>query len=236
MIFNDIDFGDYIKVEKVRDPLLPPILNLRREVPGKNGSLYKRNKLEPKNIEVEIRLIEKNRSKVKEKARTVSRLLYTKEPKKLRFKEEPDKYYLAILDSSTDLERFLFTGFSILTFVALDPIAYGETKTIDITNSPIILNEGTHSTTGTITVEITEATNNLQVTLQNTGEFIYVSHDFVVGDTILIDLEEEMIYKNGYSIMHDCYLESDFFDIPTGEFQISVSSGNATLEFTERWL
>ena len=26
------------------------------------------------------------------------------------------------------------------------------------------------------------------------------------------------------------------FDIPTGEFQISVSSGNATLKFTERWL
>lgn len=235
MIFNDIDFGDYIKVEKVRDPLLPPILNLRREVPGKNGSLYKRNKLEPKNIEVEIRLIEKNRSKVKEKARTVSRLLYTKEPKKLRFKEEPDKYYLAILDSSTDLERFLFTGFSILTFVALDPIAYGETKTIDISSNTTIINQGSYKTTGRITIEVTQSIGHIQVTQQNTGEYVYIEHDFVAGDEVIIDLDREYVTKNGYSIMKDVYLESDFFDIPVGEFELT-SSVPATLEYVERWL
>lgn len=235
MIFNDMDFGDYIKVEKVRDPLLPPVLNLSRELPGKNGSLYKRNKLEPKNIEVEIRLIEKNRSKVKEKARTVSRLLYTKEPKKLRFKEEPDKYYLAILDSSTDLERFLFTGFSILTFVALDPIAYGNTKQINLSTNTIFHNTATANTRAVITIPVTTNLDHIRIVNQTTGEFVHIDHSFISGDIVVIDFVDEYITKNGYSIMKDLHLESDFFDIGVGENRLT-SNVEGTIKYTERWL
>ncbi|HHX11537.1 MAG TPA: hypothetical protein GX731_01850, partial [Clostridiales bacterium] len=89
---------------------------------------------------------------------------------------------------------------------------------------------------GIITTEITAPVSSISVILQSTGEFISVTHNFAIGDIVRIDLGEEMIYKNGESIMYDCSLESDFFEIPTGEFQVSVSAGNATLEFTERWL
>lgn len=235
MIFNNIDFGNYIKVEKVRTTILPPITNKTKEIPGKIGVLYNKNSLGPRYIEVEIRIIEKNKKKVRGKIGVLASLLYTKEPKELRFKEEPNKYYKAILDGSTDLDRFLYTGFSILTFIALDPIAYGETKTIDISSNTTIINQGSYKTTGRITIEVTQSIGHIQVTQQNTGEYVYIEHDFVAGDEVIIDLDREYVTKNGYSIMKDVYLESDFFDIPVGEFELT-SSVPATLEYVERWL
>lgn len=235
MIFNNIDFGDYIKVERVRDPLLPSIKNITKELSGKHGLLYRKNTLEAKYIEVEIRLIEKNRSKVKEKARTLARLLYTDEPKELRFKEEPDKYYIAILDGNTDLDRFLFTGFAVLTFLATDPIAYGETRKLDLTTDTTFYNLATAETRATITIPITSNIDHIRIVNQNTGEFIQVEHNFIVGDKIIIDFQNELVTKNGYSIMKDLYLESDFFTIQVGENRIT-SNVIGTLEYIERWL
>lgn len=231
MIFNGVNLSEYFKIRDIRKSLLPRITNVLKEIPGKAGSRYLKDKLQPLIISIDIEI--KDKSKLEDKMNYIKTFLYTKDLKRLRIL---DKYYFAKLDGSTDLEKILYYRNTTLNFLCPDPIAYGETKTIDITNSPTILNEGTHETTGTITVEITEDVSNLNVTLQNTGEFIYLEHDFVVGDLILIDLEEEIAYKNGYSIMQDCYLESDFFKIPTGELTITVSNGNATLEFIERWL
>jgi len=233
VIFNGLNLNDNCIVKSIKESILPPISTTRKAIPGKRGTKYIRKELGEKIIEVDIEIPANSFIGRQSIVDLMTPKLYTQEEKELTLRG--DRKYFASLDSETLLENLVFHGATTLVFLATDPLAYGETKTIDITGDPI-QNEGTHSTTGTITVEITEATNNLQVTLQNTGEFIYLSHDFVVGDMVLVDLEEEMVYKNGYSIMQDCYLESDFFEIPVGEFQISVSSGNATLEFTERWL
>lgn len=233
VIFNDLNLSDYCIIKSIKESILPPISTTRKAIPGRRGTKYIRKELGEKIIEVDIEIPATSFIGRQSIVDSMTPKLYTQDEKELTLRG--DRKYYASLDSETLLENLVYHGATTLVFLATDPLAYGETKTIDITGDPI-QNEGTHSTTGTITVEITEATNNLQVTLQNTGEFVYVSHDFVVGDMVLVDLEEEMVYKNGYSIMHDCYLESDFFDIPTGEFQISVSSGNATLELTERWL
>ena len=36
--------------------------------------------------------------------------------------------------------------------------------------------------------------------------------------------------------MVDLSLDSDFFDIPAGKYEIALSSGSATIEYIERWL
>ena len=153
----------------------------------------------------------------------------------LRFWDMLEKYYIGEVVGevpATKKKKWLEMQLNF----RCHPIKYGITRTFNITDNPTIYNLGTYPTKGMITVDITANVDHIQVTLQNTGEFIYLEHDFIPGEIVTIDLEEETAYKNGYSIMKDCYLESDFFEIPVGEFKILVSSGNATLKYTERWL
>ena len=65
---------------------------------------------------------------------------------------------------------------------------------------------------------------------------MYIDDNFDVGDIVVIDLEKEYVTKNGHSAMPNLFLESDFFEIPVEEFEITISSGNGILEFRERWL
>lgn len=155
---------------------------------------------------------------------------------KLQFYDMLDKYYIGeVIEDLNFRNTEKWKEFNIN--FRCDPIKYGEKVIVNnIENDVILYNSGTYKTRGIITIEITEEVNFLEIILQNTGEFIYLGHSFIPGDIVKIDLEEEMAYKNGYSIMEDCYLESDFFDIPVGEFRIATNTGNATLEYIERWL
>lgn len=236
MIFNGIDFGDYFKVEQIRRNLLPPLINLDTETPGRNGSRFIKNKLGIGKIEVDIRLIEKNRRKVQEKVRLIAGMLYTKEPAKLELRDEVDKYNMAILDGDIALEKNLFTGFATLVFLCHDPLAHSKNLVIEKNVEGTVINRGTWETTGILTITISSNANNLKVTLQNTGEYIYLEDSFKTGDVVEINLEEEYVKKNGNLIMDKLYFESDFFDIPVGEFNITSSNGIMDIEFRERWL
>lgn len=234
VIFNDLNLSDYCVIKSIKESILPPISTTRKVIPGRRGTKYIRKELGEKIIEIDVEIPAVGFGDRQSTINEITPKLYTQDEKELILRG--NRKYYASIDSESNIENLVFHGATTLVFLATDPLAYGETKTIDITNSPAILNEGTYETTGMITVEITEDVSNLNVTLQSTGEFISVTHNFLIGDIVRIDLWEEMVYKNGESIMHDCILDSDFFNIPTGEFQISVSSGNATFEFTERWL
>ena len=152
MIFNSINFNNYLKVEEVRKPILPPISTISKKIPGKHGSRYIRNEFQEEFIEVDVRLIDKE-FLLGEKVREIAGLLYTEEPKKTYFNDESDKYYMAILSSDTDFEKFLYTGKTTLLFLANDPIAYGQPITETINGSAT--NNGTYKTRGTITIKMT---------------------------------------------------------------------------------
>lgn len=236
MIFNGVDIKDFAKILKIKRYLMPPIFGNARRIPNKAGSKHINTEIGELFIDVDIGAKRKSKEEIREFYRNIARLLYSDEPQKLIFCDEPNRYYKALINGSTPLWEFVGLSKASLQFICNDPIAYGETKIIDITEIPIH-NAGTYPTTGTVTIEITAPATSINVTLQNTGEFVLINdHNFAIGDIVRIDLEEDMVYKNGESIMYDCALESDFFDIPVGEFQVTVSSGNAMLEFTERWL
>ena len=231
MIFNGVKIDDYVKVEEIRKGFLPPVSSTFKEIPGRPGGKYIQNQLGNKVIEVDIRLIEEDKEELQRKVRTLAEILYTEEPKKLDT-GEPGKYDMAILDGEVNFETFLRTGKAILPFLCA-PLSYGDTKYLEIGGE--LRNAGTYATTGIINVAVEES-DFLEVTLENTKEKIYIKHPFTTGDTVTIDLSEGTAYKNGVPITQDVYLESDFFDIPVGTFEISLSSGTGTIEFTERWL
>jgi len=236
MIYNDIDLEQYIKVLKISKSVLPTIENILKEIPGKPGAIVARTKLKPIQISVEIEVKGPSKEGLNTIIRELAGMLYTEGTRQLRLPNELDKYYMAKLEGDTALEEILNYGRTVLRFICPDPVAYGKLVKVNLNSNTMIYNNGTYPSKGIIEIEITEETDHLEVTLLNTGEFLYIDDDFDVGDIVVIDLEKEYVTKNGYSAMPNLYLESDFFEIPVGEFEITISNGDGILEFRERWL
>lgn len=236
MIFNNINISEHVKILRVRHTLLPPVTNLTRRIPGQQGTKHIRTELGERYIDVELGARKANKSELREFCRNLAGLLYTEGPQKLYFCDEPDKYYMAKLNGSALITEFHGLGKFNLQFLCNDPFAYGELKTLANISGKKLINNGSYPAKGIITVTMTESAEDLEITLLNTGELLYIEDDFAAEDIIVIDLENEYITKNGYSAMANLYLESDFFELPVGDFEISASAGTADLEFRERWL
>ena len=236
--YADNHFG-LIPLQNHSHPINTGIQHKMIIIPGVAGAHDAGSELTVKYFDFEFAIKEQNETTAQTKLKEFVTFLCddTGRPRdiKLIFDYEPGKYYTVKLNSIVDPERIRgFSRFSI-SFIASDPYKYSASSRVENLTGTVS-NGGNCKTKGIITIEITEPISNLNITLQNTGEFISVTHNFVIGDIVRIDLKEEMVYKNGESIMYDCVLESDFFYLPIGEFVITVSSGNAMLEFTERWL
>ena len=232
------DFG-LIPLQSHIHPINTGIQHKMIKIPGLVGAHHTKTDLSPKYFEFEFAIKEQDETTMQAKLNEFVAFLCDDvgHPRdiELIFDYEPDKYYTVKLNNSIDPERIRgFSRFSV-SFVASDPHKYSISPAkVDLVN--VIYNRGNCKTTGIITIEITEETDHLEVTLLNTGEFLYIDDNFDTGDIVVIDLEKEYITKNGHSAMPNLYLESDFFELPVGEFEITISNGNGILEFRERWL
>jgi predicted phage tail component-like protein len=236
MIYNGIDLEQFFKVLKINKSVLPAMENILKEIPGKPGAIVARTKIKPIQISVEVEIKGPSKEGLNAIIRELAGILYTEGTRQLRLPNELDKYYMAKLEGDTALEEILNYGRTVLYFICPDPVAYGKLVRVDLNSNTKIYNNGTYPSKGIIKIEITEETDHLEVTLLNTGEFLYIDDNFNTGDIVVIDLEKEYITKNGHSAMPNLYLESDFFEIPVGESEITISNGNGILEFRERWL
>ncbi len=232
--FNGYDLEDYVIVEEVRRSILPVISLATYRVPGQSGEKHLRSTLGPREIEMDVRLIEDTKADLREAVRELAGILFTTEPVKLELNED-GLYEMAVLDGLTDLDEFLYTGGATLRFVAPSPATYGQDKTENLTGADIV-NAGTYPADGVVTVTMTGAESALEVKNVTTGERVYIEHDLVEHDVVVVDLGAETVTKNGSSIMADVTLDSDFFEMPVGTFKVTVSAGTGVLTYTERWL
>lgn len=234
MIFNDNHLCECFIVNDIRRHILPPQDLTLKRIPGRRGARFIKKRHGVGTIEVDITVIDHDATDYRTRIRHIASLLDTEKPEKLIFTDEPDKFYMAILDGDTDLDEIMMIGEGTLKFTCPDPIAYGKLIKTPIISSGKLYNNGTYPSSGIITIKITRDVTNLKVTLQNTGEFIFIEDSLKTGDIVEINLEDEYVKKNGNLIK--VHLESDFFDLPIGEFNLTTSSGTMEIEFRERWL
>ena len=234
-IFDDIKSTDRnIYLIDYNPVFLPDSKIDFKELPGRVGSIEVKSKgLNDIIIDCEVAILGEGPELI-ENIRNANYWLSKRS--KLKFWNMLDRYYVGRLLEVVNVEDKNGWGLFNLQFRCY-PLKISEYKTVieDISGKTII-NQGSWETTGQIIVEIKSSVEHLKVTLQNTGEFIYLEDSFHRGNEILIDLENELVKKNGNLIMDKLYFESDFFDIPRGEFTITLSSGVGALEFRERWL
>lgn len=239
LYFNGHNFKDLLKVEKVEMSLLPPLENVLQRVPGRAGSLFRKNQLGSREIIIYCRLIKRSKDEIFETRRTLAKLLYTESPKQLKFKNEKGLYYNAILDGDI---KFTTSGKSaeiILKFIAHDPLGYSEEKRISTRRGLVQFNyNGSYKTKPIIQITFTGQVDSFRISDNTSYDFISIKNTFYPNTVLKIDCIENYISINGSKSMHLLNYESTFFEIKTPLVQWTLSSNNVECDifYQERWL
>lgn len=240
MIFNNTNFDNLFKILNIRRSLIPNISHNMLEFSGRDGSTsLSKSKLEVGRIEVDIEVKSENRETKREDMRILAGLLFTREEEKLRFKDEPDKYYMAKLDGNTNLEEFYIYGVTTLSFACGDPIAYGQTIKHNISDETTIYISCTEEVSPVFKFNIDKATSSVKILNQGNGKYVLINHNFNVGDKLEIIFNDKWkVRNNGIVIAEKVTISSDFFNLHPGENNIKIepSTLTAELEYIERWL
>lgn len=237
MIYNGIDLQEHFKKLTFSESILPEIENDIYRLAGSPGYHLRSRDLGSRYFNIEIEVEEDPYKGFDEQYSALANILYTDEPKPLIFHSNPSKVYYALVSSVSDINKLRHFGVMNIEFMCLDPFIYSANESIvENFQEKTIINSGAYPATGKMVIDINNSLNFLRVTNQKSGEFIYIEDSLKRGDEVLIDLENQLVKKNDHLIMNKLYLESDFFELPTGEFKITMSGGTGTLSFRERWL
>ncbi|GAB2022059.1 phage tail family protein [Pseudolactococcus yaeyamensis] len=115
--YDDVALTDYMRIIDVQRNIGTGHNNVIKQI-GKN-QMFQTSYQEPKKIKIEFRIFENNNS-LAELRLLIAGLLNKEEPKKLVFGDEPNKYYLALIDGQVDLKEATLFGTGTMTFVVPD--------------------------------------------------------------------------------------------------------------------
>lgn len=238
LIFNGFNFKDLLKVEKVEMSLLPQIENTSQKIPGRAGAVFRKNNLGIREIIIYCRIIKNNKQEVFDFRRRLSSLLYTERPEILRFRNEKNLYYKAILDGDIKYSTSRKSAEVILKFVAHDPFGYSDIKTIKGTDNVVYFNyDATYETSAALHFELTSSADTFMVQDLTSTKFVKIINNFSPGAKVKVDCINNFIEINGEKSMRLLDYKSDFIKIKKGENRWAFSQRvNYEITYQERWL
>lgn len=133
LIYDGYDLSRFLHIESApRRPLLADNEISQVSFSGRDGSDFESSHLSSFEIEIDVRLISEDVSKdgrhreLKDLRREIAGLLYRKKPCPLVIPTEPDVYYMAMIDGSTDLNTLSYTASTTLIFRVFESAGYGK--------------------------------------------------------------------------------------------------------------
>lgn len=195
----------YVKVNKVEFSILPPIENKLLNVRGRKGSYFMQQEFGTRKISVDITLIAEEINGVMSLAREFASWLYHDKPVKFEIDDEPDKYYMVVLDGETELDEIANIGQGTLDFLCVEPFAYGAEKTSLVgtpTEEPFnIVNTG--NTTTYPQIELTMKQNVSEITVVSDDGYVVIGKptpvDVEVVDDTPLQLSDDMSTINTFT-------------------------------------
>ena len=167
-IFNEKELQ--IMITKVNRNITPSFTNETVSIGSAKGEIFQYNVYKSKQIEISYQIYNRRAEYLVNFRRGLSALIYTDEPKKLIFSDEPNIYYNAILDGEQTLEEEEYKSSGILRFLIPDGVAHSVAeKTAENYGS----NQITLENNGTESVPI-----NIKTTMKSDNGYIA----FTLGD------------------------------------------------------
>ncbi|WP_373896386.1 distal tail protein Dit [Virgibacillus sp. CBA3643] len=233
--YDGFDLSNYLLVEDIGRPLLPPQTLETMSIYGRRGAYFLENQDDPITIPVDVTIYEQQGMTYRELTRFLAEKLNKSEPKQLIFEDEPNLYIDGILDGSTELETTVRVGQGTLNFYCPDPsyyaiedeiLTYNGTGDYNFTREkgntesyPLIEIEGENSN-GTITI----ATDNTEINFEgdlSSGEVLVFDSDLITSYILQTDGEQRSA-NNDIDTM-------DFPIFQVGANNINISASGATV-------
>jgi predicted phage tail component-like protein len=170
----------FFLVEKVTFSVLPPSQITQLDIPLTSGAYFINQKHGVRTFAVDYTIKAANSSSVMYAADDLAVWLNHKTPQPLVFRDKPDQTYYAIVDGATDLSKFGQSGKGQLTFVCLDPHAYGLERTYSfnpLTTDPIIVFNNGNQKTGS-EMEMTFTKNVTDFAIVTDTDMLYFGEPF----------------------------------------------------------
>lgn len=235
MIYGGFDFSPWLHIKPTR-ALAPSVSVETQEVPGRDGGVFVRTRLEPLSIPVFARLTLKGRQATEDVRRMLAGKLISGEPKELYLPNDPERCYMAVLDGSSELDTLWQNAAADLTFLAPDPVAYGKTRSVAMGTSAVFNVGGNRKTYPRITWTAANV-DFVQFTMPEKGVYLRLETEFSAGGKLVIDCSDGgHCTLNGANADDILTLDSDYFEFEPGVVQLTASSGTAIVEWRERWL
>lgn len=237
MIFNGIEKG-YVTVLRGRER--PAWASKDREISDSHRLI--KTTTNAREISVPVKIDHKGFSDLQKIKEDLAGWLVTKNPKPLEFADDPNRFYLAVVDGEMDLDEFLYWGEGLIKFVCPDPFKYSDQKQINVnlTNNKVI--DGHESTLWKTKTTFTSSASSyeLQFNSQDKTELrdickLKLNYDFIRGDILEIDYRKRKITVNGVDRSNILsILQSNYMELPIG--QVSFNASHATnLYYNERY-
>ena len=113
-----------VKITRLDRNLSPSITNNTRSIENVNGGEFTHTTYSTKQIVMEFRISNSTARELSEFRRKMSEILYSKEPKRLIFSDEPSIYYEAIVDGEPVLGEDDMYSTGTITWLIPDGVAY----------------------------------------------------------------------------------------------------------------
>lgn len=227
--YGGVTSSTYFYTIEIGRSVLPPISVESISVPQRHGAYPVRSTMGVRTIPITVQLIQDNWTDLRIVIREIASWLFKDEDRMLTFSDEPNIYYLARVEGSTDLDELLYSGETTITFLISDPIGYDVTEKNQLQNDiqgepTIVTNSGTFKTYPRIRV-VPTVDGQTYFRLSNGTEYVYVNGPFTAWtDIFIIDCNTNSVYmeSNGARIMNRVDISSDFFALEVGENSLIV--------------
>lgn len=200
-----------------------------KKIPGADGKFLVSNTLEPREIVVKY-LLQNNNSNFRENFNKLNLLLHSKKEHILKFSDEPEYYFKAILKSADEIDETSNTIVSSFTFICHDPYKYQITKFdngVDRVTITKLSNNPNEVIPKLIKFKVANNTDKIIIKNETRVQKIVLNNNFVANDFIEIDLNADYILKVNYvnrTALVDFMQTNYDFNVKQGDV-ISVTNG-----------
>ena len=161
-----------------------------RDVPGRDGAEFLGMTFGPASVSFSIGLVGPAGGR-RDAISVLGSWLKVDEPKPLYLPDTPDRYYLAVPDGPLDLTRLVRGDMGTMGFALVDPIAYGETRSVTVPSggSATLIVGGTAPATMRIDAQaaVRDSSSNVWGVRLDEGDFIHVDTGSSSARIVAID-------------------------------------------------
>lgn len=242
-VFNGVELSRWVLVDDIKRPVQPKRRLTTTLAPGQQVPYMSVEGYEPYTITLHARLRKHALADIPACRNALSAALIVDEPKRLLLPDDVTRSYLAMYQGDDAITISESKTELTLSFLIVDPIAYGATHELAITDGDKheIVVGGTQPTYPRFSIDASHASGTVGIVITKYGaddvpdKLVKISASVGV---IIVDMERERAYTQGASAAR-IDLSSDFFSLTDGDkvrITCNASGWSARMSWEERYV